>query len=109
ATSELASLDEVEGEVSKVAASIEETNTMLADLKGWAAMLPDRWSSTSWATRDLDSAIDGVGDAASAVKLLDELHEALNGVLNACRSARSITEVVESHGAKGDVDAFKAA
>jgi hypothetical protein len=106
---ELANIDDVEGEARAIADAVESLNATIQELKTWAQALPDRWSGTDWGTRGLDDAIGGTAEAADALRGADALLEQLAAIQSECARARTVGESANEVDATGNLDAFRAA
>jgi hypothetical protein len=108
AGTDLANLDEVDGEAKAALNAIEALTEALSEIKGWGGNLPDRWSGTSWGTDGLDSAIAGVAEAASELQIPEALLEHLAAIGQEIAKARTVGEAAAEVRAKGDLAAFGA-
>jgi hypothetical protein len=103
AGTELGNLDEVDGEAKTALTAIEALTEALNEIKGWGGNLPDRWSGTAWSTDRLDTAISGVAEASSELKIPEALMEQLAEIGAAVAEARSVGEVAADCSTRGTV------
>ncbi|MGL5830485.1 MAG: hypothetical protein ACRC0L_13100 [Angustibacter sp.] len=108
-TTELDSLTAVQSEAQAAQALCEALSEQIAQLKTWAAKLPERWSDTNWATSALNSSVESVAAASEQLGGADSISEALGQVNVACEKAKTVAEVADAVGATGDIGAFRAA
>ncbi|TCC33850.1 hypothetical protein E0H75_42075 [Kribbella capetownensis] len=106
AGTELATLDEVSGEVDAAKNAIEALIEALSEIKGWGGGLPDRWSGTSWSTDGLDASISAIAEAASELKGPEGLMEQLTAIGEEIAKARTVGEAAAEARAKGDLSGF---
>jgi hypothetical protein len=106
---ELESLNEVRAEVEAATVMTEALTEAVQAAQDWASGLADRWSGTDWGTRQLDAGVVAVAESAATLIDGEAMAEALAVINAAVIEAQSLSEVLASAGAHGNVDRFHAA
>jgi hypothetical protein len=106
AGTELANVDEVDGEAAAALSAIEALIEAMGEIKGWGDKLPDRWAGTAWSTDGLDAAVAGVAESSSELKIPEALLEQLALVRTEAKNARTVGEAAAEARAKGDLSGF---
>lgn len=103
---ELASVQQAQAEFEAYEVLIRTQLQELAQTLRWSKRLGDRWSGTKWSTAPLDQAIAAISEAPT---VNESMQNGVRAAIKACQEARTVGEIAAATGAKGDLQAFKAA
>ena len=98
---DLENVDAVAAELARARQLCEELEEKLGAVKAMGASLADRWSSSTWRTTKLDTAIAAIADSTAGLSDVESLNTALQQLEAAVAEARRLGEVIDDVGAYG--------
>ena len=98
---DLENVDALAAELARAQRLCDELEEKLAAVKALGASLADRWSSSTWRTAKLDTAIAAIAESTAGLSDVESLNSALQQLEAAVAGARRLGEVIDDVGAYG--------
>lgn len=98
---DLENVDALAAELARAQRLCDELEEKLAAVKALGASLADRWSSSTWRTIKLDTAIAAIAESTAGLSDVESLNSALQQLEAAVAEARRLGEVIDDVGAYG--------